>query len=255
MNNWEQALNKFINQYKNEDYFVGALLTGSYLTGNNNQNSDIDVYIITNNEITWRERGNKLIDGYMIEYFINPISKIKSYFTKELESYHLSTTMMFVNSKIIYDKTNEVQALVDIAKDNIKNLNNLKEIDDFKYKSNCYSVWDSYDELESKYKEKEDIDFTYYLFLQKVIDGYFYNKQIPSLPLNKIEKILKNEDYKNKYNILKLPEKTFNELFLKCLSEKEYDKKFANAKELYNYFMNEFKDFDINNYALRSSAQ
>ena len=53
MNNWEKALNKFIDQYKDEDYFLGAILTGSYATGNNDENSDIDVFIVTKDSTTW----------------------------------------------------------------------------------------------------------------------------------------------------------------------------------------------------------
>ena len=54
MEKWQLALEKFLDEYKNEDYFVGALLTGSYATGNYDNNSDIDVYIVTTNETKWR---------------------------------------------------------------------------------------------------------------------------------------------------------------------------------------------------------
>ena len=86
MNNWENALNKFIDQYKDEDYFLGAILTGSYATGNNDENSDIDVFIVTKDSTTWRERGNKLIDGYLIEYFINPVRQVLKEFEKGFEA-------------------------------------------------------------------------------------------------------------------------------------------------------------------------
>ena len=80
MNDWEKALEKFLDKYKNEDYFLGAILTGSYVIGNNDENSDIDIYIVTKDTTTWRERGNKLIDDFLIEYFINPKKKVLSYF-------------------------------------------------------------------------------------------------------------------------------------------------------------------------------
>ena len=70
MEKWKFAIEKFLDDYKTEDYFVGAILTGSYATGNQSINSDIDIYIITKDDITWRERGNKLVNGYLIEYFI-----------------------------------------------------------------------------------------------------------------------------------------------------------------------------------------
>ncbi len=203
MDKWQKAVEKFLEHYKKENYFLGAILTGSYATGNNDENSDIDIYIVTKDETNWRERGNKNIDGFLIEYFINPKRKILSYMEKGLQDYHISTTMIFVNAKILYDKDGSVQELINIAKNNT-NFNNLANVDGFKYKMNCYSVWDGYDELESKYNKHEDIDFSYHIFLER-IESYFYNKQIPSIPLNKIEKIFTNEIYREKYNIQKLP--------------------------------------------------
>lgn len=254
MEKWQLAIEKFLNEYKNEDYFLGAILTGSYATGNSDKNSDIDIYIVTKNDTEWRERGNKNIDGFLIEYFINPKKKILSYMEKELQDYHMSTTMIFVNAKILYDNDGSVQELINIAKNNA-NLSNLGNLDNFKYKMNCYSVWDGFDELESKYNKHQDIDFSYYIFLQRVIDAYFYNKQIPSIPLNKIEIILKDIEYREKYNVRKMPNQEFIIRIIKCLDEKDYDKKFEYAKDLYNYFLNQFNDFDINNLVVRSSTE
>lgn len=254
MNKWELAVEKFLDNYKNEDYFLGAILTGSYATGNQDKNSDIDIYIVTTDDTKWRERGNKNIDGFLIEYFINPKRKILSYIEQELENYHMATTMIFVNGKILYDKDGSVQELINIANQNVS-LSTLAPISEFKYKMNCYGAWDCFDELASKYKKHEDIDFSYSIFLQKTIESYFYNKQIPSIPLNKIETIFTDEEYREKYNIKKLPDQEFIEKVMKCFREKDYDLKFANAKDLYYYFLKQFPDFDINNLVIRSSAE
>lgn len=116
-------------------------------------------------------------------------------------------------------------------------------------------MWDGFDELEDKYKNHEDIDFSYYLFLERLVNGYFYNKKIPSFPLNKLEKILMNEDYFKKYNINKMPDREFIYLLINCFKEKDYDKKFLNAKKLYEYFFKQFNDFCIDDYSLRSDAK
>ena len=47
MENIKKIIASFLQDYKNEDYFIGAILTGSYATGNNDINSDIDIFIIT----------------------------------------------------------------------------------------------------------------------------------------------------------------------------------------------------------------
>lgn len=250
----EEALEKFLSAYKDEDYFLGAILTGSYVTGNNTPNSDIDVYIVSKDDTPWRERGNKLVDGYLIEYFINPKWKILAYMESERKELAMSTTNIFINSKILYDKDGSVQELIDFA-NNSRNTIDEIEIDDFKYKSNCYSVWDAFDELEDKYKSHKDIDFSYYIFLERLIKGYFYNKKIPSFPLNKLESILMNGEYYKRYNINKMPDQKFINLLTNCFKEKGYDKKYINAKKLYEYFMSEFSDFNINDYSLRSEAK
>lgn len=252
MEKWQLAIENFLNNYKNEDYFVGAILTGSYATGNQNINSDIDIYIITNNDTTWRERGNKLVDGYLIEYFINPIKKINDYMEKEAKDYHISTTRIFANGKILIDKTGEVATLINQAKDFLNK--NFEDLDDYTYKMNCYGVWDGFDELEEKYKRKEDIDFSYYMFIEQIINSYFQNSKLASVPLNKIEYILKNETYRNRYNVKQLPNKEFIDLLLNCLNEKDYDKKFICAKNIYEYFKDTFNDFDINNFSLKSDV-
>lgn len=250
MEKWELAVNKFLDEYKNQDYFVGAILTGSYATGNQNENSDIDLYIITTDDTNWRERGNKLVDGYLIEYFINPIKKINQYMEEELKDYQLSTTRIFTNGKILIDKTGDVERLINKAKENYNS--DYEDLDDYTFKMNCYRVWNGFDELEEKYKKKEDIDFSYYIFLEGVIESYFQNSKIASVPLNKIEYILKDEEYRRKYNIKTMPKEEFVNLLLDCLNEKEYDKRFECTKKIYEFFRNEFNSFDINNFSLRS---
>lgn len=250
MEKWELIIEKFLEQYKNEDYFLGAILTGSYATGNNDVNSDIDIFIVTKDSTTWRERGNKLIDGYMIEYFINPVRQVLKEFDDGFKDNAIATTLIFAGSKILYDKDGTIEKLVNRAKEDLNK--DIEPIPDFKWKMNCYTIWHSFYELNSKYIKREDIDFTYNIFLNDVIEAYFLNNEIPLLPVNKIERILNDEEYRRKYNVKKLPDNEFIDNLLKCFNEKDYDKKFINAKELYVYYMNQNIKFDINNFTFRS---
>ena len=250
MNNWELSLNKFLEQYINEDYFLGAILTGSYATGNNDINSDIDVFIVTKDTTNWRERGNKLIDGYLIEYFINPVRQVLKEFEEGFKDGGIATTLIFAGSKILYDKDGTIESLVNKAKQDLNK--EINKIPEFKWKMNCYTVWHSFYELNSKYIKNEDIDYTYNIYLNDIIKAHFLNNQIPTLPVHKIEKILTNKEYRNRYNIKKLPEDIFIDKLLKCFKEKDYNKKYEYAKDLYDYYMNQNKDFDINNFELRS---
>ena len=250
MEKWELVIEKFLEQYKNEDYFLGAILTGSYATGNNDVNSDIDIFIVTKDSTTWRERGNKLIDGYLIEYFINPVRQVLKEFEEGFIDNGIATTLIFAGSKILYDKDGTIEKLVNRAKNDLNK--DLEPIPLFKWKMNCYTVWHSFYELNSKYIKNEDIDFTYNIFLNDIINSYFLNREIPLLPIHKIERILTDEEYRKKYNVRKLPDDLFIEKLLRCFNEKDYNKKFNYAKDLYDYYMKQNSNFDINNFSFRS---
>ena len=56
--------------YINNEHVLGVLFYGSFLTGFNNKNSDIDLHIIYDNfDPNHFVRGNYIIDGTRIEYF------------------------------------------------------------------------------------------------------------------------------------------------------------------------------------------
>ena len=69
MEKWEAAARKFIKQCGFYNEIEAAFLTGSYAAGNADKYSDIDLYIVLSEDVTWRERGNKRFDGFLIEYF------------------------------------------------------------------------------------------------------------------------------------------------------------------------------------------
>ena len=46
MEKWKEAVYHFLERYENEDYYEGAIVCGSYVSGNNNEFSDIDVHIV-----------------------------------------------------------------------------------------------------------------------------------------------------------------------------------------------------------------
>ena len=242
------TINKFINDFKDKDYYEGAVLSGSYASGNYNENSDIDIYIIANN-INYKERGMKLIDGQLLEYFVNPINQIEKDLEEGQNNKNCLDIRMLSNCIILNDKNGKVNDIVVKAQKVLEK--GPKKPDEHTYKINCYMVWSRFDELELKYKRKEDIDYNYNVFLSQVINSYLQNKQIFLVNLCKIENILKNEQFKKNYNIGKELDIEFQNLLLKCFNAKGYDEKFKCAKNLYSYFKKEFNNFDIYNFNLK----
>ena len=238
---WEIALEEFIKDYKNDSLVEAILLVGSYAVGNQNEKSDIDVYVILNDDANYRERGNKLINGYLIEYFVNPVRMVKEYLYEDKRGHGGAMANMLINGKVLMDR----HGLIDDLRIEAIELVNNQEVkkDPMKY----YACWDAYDEYEAAQYHNE---MQYYICLKNLIEAYLANNGYCILPGQKIEKFFKNEEYRQRYNIGNFPEGEFNELVLKCFDEPKHD----NLKALYDYVMND-GCFDINNFVYRSELK
>ena len=236
-NEWQLALNSFIKKYKNNKNVEAIMLVGSYAVANNNKYSDIDVYIILNNKCNYQERGNKKIGNYIIEYFINPIYKIKDYLIKDGRGHGGPMANMIINGKVLYGNKLIIERL---KKDAIKAINKKNEIDILKY----YRCWDAYEDYKAcKYHNK----MPYYNCLKYLIEAYLYNNDYFILPENKIERFFKDPLYRQKYNINKFPNNKFNKLVINCFNKPNKN----NLDKLYNYVIKDGK-FNINNFKIKN---
>ncbi|MBR5501615.1 MAG: nucleotidyltransferase domain-containing protein [Oscillospiraceae bacterium] len=251
MQQWSMAAETFLRRYKNEAWFLGAILTGSYATGNNHDSSDVDLFIVANDTVTWRERGNMLVDGVMIEYFINPLRQVLAELDAAFSENSLATTQMFANCKILYDIDGSIAAIVERAKNDLEN-GEIAPASSYGRAMNCYTVWHSYYELCAKAKAHQNIAFSYNLFLCDTLKAYLANSVLPLMPIHKAERILADEAFRQRYNLHKMPEQQFTEKLLACFAANEISEQCACAQELYDYFMAQFPDFDINNFSFRS---
>ena len=233
---WKLALNKFIQKYLNDDEVEAIILVGSYAVDNQNKYSDIDVYVILNDNAKYRERGNKLIDKYLIEYYVNPIQKVREYLENEKHEHIEAMANMLLNGKVLFDRNNIVPILREEA------LSSKEK----KFKKNpmkYYTCWNAYDEyLAATYHN----ELQYYLCLKYLVDCYLANNGYCILPEQKIEKFFKDIEFRKKYNIREFPDNEFNSLVIKCFDYPNAH----NLQELYNFVIEDGK-FDINNFELR----
>ena len=239
MEKWEIVLDKFLKEYINEDYAIGAVLCGSYATGNNTLNSDIDVHIITKNT-NWKERGNKIIDDMMVEYFINPISELYKYMEEDhIRRKRMSTANMLGYGKIICDKTGDILKLKEDALEYYKK--EFMKPDEKEIMLNNYMCWDLMDELKDKISNNENIEMNYYMLLKELLNVYFYKNNIATIPYTKIEKIFRNDLYRERYHLKNFVNDEFRSLVLDCFDNKNYD----SIKKLYDYVIEDFKISDF----------
>src|SRR3989344_294782 len=102
MKPWERALEKFLVPWKRRNGVLGAIVAGSRITSYFSKYSDIDVNIITNKTVNM-ERGSKIVNGFMVEYFVNPPGKIRAYFRYGFSDNNLIIARIFGMGRIIFD--------------------------------------------------------------------------------------------------------------------------------------------------------
>lgn len=239
MERWKQILESFLEDYKNKDYVIGAILCGSYATGNNTKRSDIDVHIVTT-DISYKQRGNVIVDGIMIEYFMNPLSELYKYLENDYKQRRrLADANMYGHGVILFDKNGEIEKL---KKYSLKYYDmDFDEPEKNTILYNNYVCWDLMDEIKDKIDNNENFDLDYYMLLKELISNYYYKNKIATVPFTKIEKIFRNENYRKKYHIKNMPTKKFVDLVLDAIDNKSFD----NINELYNFVMGEFKITDF----------
>lgn len=251
---WKLALKEFLKQYEDDDDVIGAVLCGSYATGNYNEYSDIDVLLVMKNNVNYTERGNVDSNSYLIEYFMNPVCKYKEYMKENYNKNRLTMANMLAFGKIIYDLDGSVKELQDLALEYIdKPLNNIKsETLDM----NNYHLWDYMDELKVSLNEKRnDFRIIYYKLLFEIYNIYAEYLSIPKLPQTKIYKILTEEEFRKKYHVFKLPEEEFIKLYLRCFDDTKEDVMYKNISNLINYYYEKQGGFNIRKFKLRTEIK
>lgn len=247
---WEEKLNKFLEDFEYKNDIVGILVCGSYITGNPSFHSDLDVHIILNKNVDYRERGNRIIDGLLIEYFANPAKQIRKYFNEDYKNIRPMSQTQFITGKILLDKIGEVLKLKNEAKEMLKK--NYSDINTNINELNKYGIWDMLDDLQDSLENHcEDFDFIYYCNLDKLLS--LYMKQI-KFPYNK-KTILGNitsEIVRNKYLLEELPDKEISEIIKNCIVISDKKERMNNYELLTNKLFDLTGGFDIEKFRFKS---
>ncbi len=249
MKNWEKALAKFLKKYETDPCFEGAVLFGSYARGTQNEFSDIDVHILISDTQNYRERGVVDTDGFLIEYFINPLKQIRKEFHSDYFQGANTDAIMFAGGKILSDKNGNVGNLQDEAVSFLNKPLRKKKKEDVLY--DLYSAWDLMDKLNSLAREGEPLAIVYYELAKKLSNLYFKIKGIPSISLTKTEKLFTNSDFAKKCNVKKLPDKRFISSYLSAVHGVDILK----MQKLYDFVINAAGGFDITSFRMRSEVK
>ena len=249
--NWEKATDKFIRKWKNKKEVVGALVCGSYVTGNPTKHSDIDINIILDNKCNWRMRGDEYVDGYLMEYLVNPPKQHEIYFKEDIQQKRKGNIHMFLTGKVLFDKTGDVEKLIQSARKWDKK--KYKKSNEALIEINKYFLWDKKDNLEEVFmRNKEDFYFVYYNFLNDILVTYSNYLGFDNMPVYKARRFLTEEKDKLKYQLTDYPDKKFVIMYIKAMQLKDKKKMLKEYQGLSKYVLNKMGGFDIDGWEVKT---
>ena len=111
MDKWTLALETFLKDWKDRGDVVGALVCGSYASGYPSKRSDIDIHIILADHVEGRERGNRVVSGFLIEYFANPPAQIRKYYQEDFNRRRTMSMLQFKTGRIVFNYTGIIKKL------------------------------------------------------------------------------------------------------------------------------------------------
>lgn len=250
MKSTESSLKSFLKPWQKKEGYLGAILTGSHATGTQTEFSDVDVQIVYENIISWRERGNKTLDGYLFEYFANPIHQYEKYMEKEFLSGKRTTARMFVTGKIIEDSTGQVAKLkkeaVKVFKRRFRSMSKA-DIEIAKY-----SIWDRIDGLKDlAARQTPDMSVQYGITLGKILDYYTKFLKIEAPTSSKMFRFLNEKVFRDKYQMPQIPDPKFVNLFSVALTNQNI----KDIEKLAKYVQLQMGGFNIDGWKLKTPVE
>ncbi len=249
---WELALETFLSEWKDKDFVIGAILTGSFATNNNTENSDIDVHLILSEEITWRERGNKYINGFLIEYFANPVVQLKKYMEEDYHQGIRTDANMFVTGKILFDKNDVVAKLKELAQSYISKP--FEPVNNISLELMKYRLFDEFENIKDNY-ETESFNYYYYIFLEMLLMTYknYLGAELPSN--SKIYKFFTSETFRARYNLKPFPDPEFVKSYLEGITLSDKSEKYALLEKLTQYTLAKMGGFKIDGWKINTPVE
>lgn len=253
METWEYVLKKFLNEIHLRDDLVGVLVCGSYITGNPSKHSDLDVHLILADTVEYRERGNRRIDGLLIEYFANPPKQIRQYFKEDYQSIDPMSQTQFATGRILQDATGVVVKLKEEAEEMLKQKYN--DVTILLSPIHAYAIWDKLDDLQDAYEiHREDFDFIFYTNLDFLLSTYM---KLIKHPYNTktICGNITNENVRRKYLLEELPDKQVSEMIHQCITNRNQKMRLDAYQSLTKIILDLMGGFDIETFTFRSDCK
>jgi hypothetical protein len=254
MKEWEAAVHKFLIPWRRGKEVIGALVAGSYVTGKPNPRSDLDLYIVTRAGTKWRERGNKRVNGYLIEYFVNPPEQIRKYFMDNFASHSAMSLTPYTTGRILFDDQGvlaqlrcEAQRWLRKPHRRLKRAERLLD---------AYRLWDALDNVEDAFERgADDLPFLYHHALQRLFEAHTKSlgQIVPGVA--KTHALLTSASARKKYKHPPHADPQFAKSFVAAMTEREPARMVERLRKLTQHVHDRWGGFEIDGFRLRTPVE
>ena len=241
----EKAIQQFVDSYRERPGTIGVFWGGSSCERTPEAFSDVDLFVVTEDYVP-REAGMSQVYGVTLDYFVNPISRIKQQMEQEIEAIHdYWAIKIYAFSKLLLDVDGQALSLQHKAQELFDTP--FPPPDSNENMTNHNFVFDSFQEYLKHRHLNLQWRMAYYACLQSILHAVCYQEGVPFVPWLKAERLLKDEGYRTAYHLKSLPSEPFCSMFLNCLEEAPAEEMQENLTKLYQLCM-KGSQFDADNY-------
>jgi len=210
--------------YMDNEHVLGVLFYGSYLSGFNTKNSDVDLHVIfDNSDLEHLIRGNTYVDGTRIEYFENTIDSIYYGIEEDYNCQNNAPLTIFGTSRIIYAKDDTLRKLQEYVIDKFS-----KPLPPLNFDEACEQVSIINNRMEKleRYAISDDpyFEHLYHLTIDKIRRFYHGLLGIPRIETSKGFKLYTDSEYRYAFRIDQIPEQVFIDMYFDAISNSDLDK-------------------------------
>ncbi len=254
---WQQAVDRFLADWRDRPEVTGALVCGSYVTGDPSVHSDLDLHIILQPDCPWRERGNRWVHGFHIEYFANPVGKHREYAAEDEANRRTVNNHMFATGKLLFDTSGDLTSVVKQAQKDLE----LRENEGFPRTKGAaleivkYQLWDMRDNLEEAFEAAApDFVFIAHCMLRDLADAYGAYLGYHELPVYRMGRLLRDQSQRRKYRFPDYPDADFAKRLLCALSLTDPEELMAAYSGLSTHVLGAMGGFSVDGWSLRSEV-
>ena len=254
MEAWERAARDFLASWPGRRQVTGAVLCGSFVTGRPGPRSDVDLVLVLKRETSWRERGNRVVDGFLVEYFANPPRTLRGYMNSDHATNRQITAWMLVSGRVLFDDAGDIASLAREARRWVRRP--MPRLSKPEIEALQYALWDTVDNvLDAAARDAPELPFLYHNGLHALYAGYARFLRQPVLQADRIGRAYGGRAGSPlPYGLEPFPDADFLRALLRAQREREPSRMARRLERVARIALDGMGGFEIDGWRLRTPA-